>query len=593
VVAVTVTPALAVVLLTVLPPQTHGRPLPRVLAAGYARLIETIARAPRLVLAGAAVSVALGAAALTVLPFMHPDQPSLEDGALVVRLSGPPGMSLTQMDRMVALASDEVSALPAVADVGATVGSPVVASDQVVSANTGQLWVTIKPAADYGQAVAAVQSIAGGIPGLTGSVSTNETDSMAGVLTATSTLVVTRLYGADYGGLERLAARLRTVIAGIAGVRGTQVQLPVEQPTVDMTVNTQAAARADLSPADVRREAGTLLYGLTVDDDFHDREVFDVVVAGTPAIRDNPSAARDLQLDTAGGGHIRLGEVARISVSQEPADIPQEAVSRYLDVTALVPGGHADAVSAAIGSRLASMHFPPRYNAQLVTGTAATGLSPNGTAVPGTSRAVFVSFVAAALIGVLLIAQAATRSWRLAALAFGSLPVAMSGGALLVFAIGAYGQLAAAAGLLGVFALAARQAIAVTARASRGIGLGLIVTPAVVTGVALVPFAAMGDEPGLEMLHTTADVLLAGLVTTTLVSLFVLPVACRLLAPRLKLDSAMAASAADAAHTPDGHHVANPGDQAASRRGGDGRDCGDGRPALPSVIQRDGGACGS
>jgi multidrug efflux pump subunit AcrB len=94
----------------------------------------------------------------------------------------------------------------------------------------------------------------------------------------------------------------------------------------------------------------------------------------------------------------------------------------------------------------------------------------------------------------------------------------------------------------------------------------------VVTAAALVPFAAMGDEPGLEMLHTAAAVLLAGLATTTLVGLFVLPVACRLLGPRLKLDSAMAASAADAAHTPDGDHAAHADEGTQARRSGDGRD---------------------
>ena len=572
VVAVTATPALAVLLLTVLPPQTHGSPLPRVLGAGYARLIERLALAPRLILTGAAVSLALGAVALAVLPFMHPNQPSFDDSGLIVRLNGPPGVSLTAMDQMVARASAELSALPAVAAVGATIGRPAVTSDQVAGASTAQLWITIKPGADYGPAVAAVQSVAAAIPGLTGSVSTDETDAMAGVLTAPATQVVTRVYGADYGGLERLAGQLRLVILRIGGVVGTQVPFPVEQPTVDMTVNPTAAARAGISPANIRREAGPLLYGLTVEDDFRSQEVFDVEVSGPPALRDNLPAVRALELTTPGGAHVRLGQVARISMSQEPADIEQQADSRYLDVTALVPAGQAGAVSAAIGSRLASFHFPRNYHAELVTGTAATGLTPNGTSGAGTSTAAFVGFVVAALAGVLLIAQAATGSWRLAALAFGSLPVALSGGTLLVLGIGAFGQLGASAGLLGVFAMAARQAVAVTARASRGIGLGLIVTPAVVTAAALVPFAAMGDEPGLEMLHTAAAVLLAGLATTTLVGLFVLPVACRLLGPRLKLDSAMAASAADAAHTPDGDHAAHADEGTQARSSGDGRD---------------------
>jgi len=209
-----------------------------------------------------------------------------------------------------------------------------------------------------------------------------------------------------------------------------------------------------------------------------------------------------------------------------------------------------------------------------VTGTASSGLSPNGAAVAGTSRFAFVSYVVAALVGVLLLTQAAAGSWLLAALAVGSLPVCLAGGVFVVFGLGAAGSLAASAGLLAVFALAVRQVIAVTAReaprlrgvngsgdgpvdaAGAGGDLAIFLTPALVTAVAVAPFAAMGAVPGLELLHTAAAVILGGLASTALVTLFGLPVACRLLGPHLALDSATAVSAADAAHAPDGEHAA-------------------------------------
>jgi len=593
VVAVTVTPALAAFLLTIVPPQTRGQTLPQLLATWYTRSVGALVRAPRVAMACAAAVIAIGVASLALLPSLHPGQPAFTDRELVVRLTGPPGMSLTEMDRITALATSELRALPAVQGVAATVGRAVT-SDQVVNTNTGELWVTLDPNANYGQAVAAVTSIAQGTPGLTGSVSTYESDSMAGVLSGAPNQVVTRVYGADYGELERLAGQLRTDISRISGVQGTQVQLPVEQPTIDVEVNLIAAARADISPGDVRREAGTLLSGLVVGNYFENQEVFDVVVWGSPAVRDNLSDVANLELDTSNGGHVRLGQVAQISVSPEPADIPHEAMSRYLDITAQVPGGQAGAVSGAIVSLLAATPLPMEYHAELVSGTASSGLSPNGAAVAGTSRTAFVSYVIAALVAILLIAQAATGSWRLAALAFGSVPVSLAGGVFTVVALGAAGSLAAAAGLLAVFALAVRQAIVVTARAvpragaavaaGRGDGvvhgdsvvhgddvvhgdgaggggadasdaaggLAMILTPALVTALALAPFAVMGDVPGMELLHTAAAVILGGLVTITLVSLFVLPVACRLVGPHLALDSAPALSAAEAPHAPRG-----------------------------------------
>jgi Cu/Ag efflux pump CusA len=185
----------------------------------------------------------------------------------------------------------------------------------------------------------------------------------------------------------------------------------------------------------------------------------------------------------------------------------------------------------------------------VVAGTAALALLPGMHAslpgAGGTSRGVFFGYIVLALAGVLGITAAATRGWRLAALAFGTMPVSLSGGVFTAYALGATSQVAAAAGLLAVAALAARQAIAVTARAvpymdevagAAGAPLASgadaagwfaeIMTPAVVTALVVAPFIAMGGLPGMQLLRTAAAVLLGGLATTTLVSLFGLPVAC-------------------------------------------------------------------
>jgi Cu/Ag efflux pump CusA len=538
VVAVTLTPALASVLVSGSRPAARGTRFRRRVTAGYSRSLDRLAGAPLGVLL--AICGALGATALALLPGLHPGQPAFQDRDLVVRWTGPPGMSLTEMGRMTSLASAELRVLPEVQDVAATLGRAVTA-DQVVNTNSGEIWVTVKPGANYAQALAAVRTIADGTPGITGEVSTYETDSMTGVLTAPPTQVVTRVYGSDYGELARLAGRLRTVVRGIGGVRGTQTRLPVDQPTIDVVVNLDAAARDGITPGDIRRDAGTLLNGLIVGNYFENQAVFEVVVRAAPASRASLSDVDDLLLDTANGGHVRLGDVASISVSPEPADIPHEAMSRYLDVTAQVTGGQAGAVSAAITARLQAMRFPTEYHAEVVTGTSQAGLSPNGDSVAGTSRTEFAGYVIAALVAILLLIQAAAGSWRRAALAFGSLPVSLAGGVFIAYALGATGSLAATAGLVGVFVIAVRQAINVAARlgapgqgradAAASAVAGDVLVAAVVTAVAMAPFVVMGDVPGLELLHTTAAVILGGLVTTTLVSLYVLPAGLMRLGP--------------------------------------------------------------
>jgi multidrug efflux pump subunit AcrB len=503
-----------------------------------------------------AVCAAVGAVVLAGIPFLHPSQPAFKDRNLVVHWAAPPGTSLAEMDRLGALATSELRAIPGVQDVGATLGRAVT-SDQIVATNSGELWVTMRPDASYGATLAAIEAVADGTPGIQGSVSTYESDAMGDVLAAPPGQVVTRVYGPDYATLEKLAGQVRALMAGAPGVSGTQVQSETTQPTLDVTVNLEAAAKDGVAPGDVRREAATLVEGLTVGNFFENQAVFDVVVEAAPGERASVQGIGNLMLDTAPGKHAKLSQLATVSVADEPSDIPHQNTSLYLDVTANVSGASASTVAADVSGRLASLALPLQYSTQVMSGTALdpgaqSGTEPGDTVVPGTSFVAFLAYLLAALLGVFLIAQAAVGRWRLALVAFGTLPAAMGGGLVVVYAAHWTGSLGAVAGLLGVFALAARQAITVTARIREGHTdipaaaartAGHALTVAVVTAAALVPFAASGATAGLELLWPAACVILGGLVTITLVSLYVLPVACLRLGPRVLAPSSAESSA--------------------------------------------------
>ena len=171
-------------------------------------------RVPRPVLAALLI---IGIGGLALLPAMHPGQPRFADRDLVIRWAGPPGMSLTELDRLTALASHEVAGLRGVQDVAATLGRAV-SSDQIVNPNSAEIWVTLRPDADYDRAIAQVRAIASGTPGIRGSVSTYESDAMAGVLSGHSDDVVVRLYGPGYPELARLADRVKTVMSRVRGL---------------------------------------------------------------------------------------------------------------------------------------------------------------------------------------------------------------------------------------------------------------------------------------------------------------------------------------------------------------------------------------
>jgi Cu/Ag efflux pump CusA len=364
---------------------------------------------------------------------------------------------------------------------------------------------------------------------------------MAGVLSGHSDDVVVRLYGPEYPELARLADRVKTVMSYVRGLGPALAQLPVDQPTLDVRVNLDRATRDGVKPGDIRREVATLVNGLTAGNFFEQEKVFDVVVVGTPAVRASLSSIEDMLVDTVNGGHARLGSLASVRVTAEPAEISHEAMSRYVDVVAPVTGGSARSADAAVRSQLARLRFPVQYYFALQGG-------PGG----GTPWPELISYAVAALLGIVLLAHAALGSWRLALLVLAVLPLPVAAGAAAAFAIGARDSLAAAAALLGVLAITIRQALRMIA-ASRGRGTpadedgaderGAVTETGFADGarpvlgsmtlaaVMLLPFVALGNVAGNELPRIAAVVLLTGLVVATLVNLYVLPAAVAILRP--------------------------------------------------------------
>jgi predicted RND superfamily exporter protein len=250
------------------------------------------------------------------------------------------------------------------------------------------------------------------------------------------------------------------------------------------------------------------------------------VVLGKPARRPSIDTLRALPIDTPSGGQVPLGSLASITVAAAPVVIKHDAVSRYLDVTAGVSGRDVAAVRADIQKRVKDISFPLEYRAAVVGGSNAH-----------TTQSRFASFVVAAALGILLLLQAAFRSWRLALLLLTLLPLAVSGGVLVALVAGSQHSIGAYAGLLAVFCIAARHGIMMLKRIDalsgernapqRGARERLVPTVASVGGTvaALIPFMLLGDEPGNEITHEMAVVIAGGLVTSTLLVLFVLPAA--------------------------------------------------------------------
>jgi CzcA family heavy metal efflux pump len=543
-VAMTVTPALSMLLFSRGSSAYPESPAMRFLRPRYEGALSRVTGNARAVMIGAGALLVIG-----VLAFALQDKsviPSLKDRDVLVKLNAEPGTSNPRATEIATQVSRDLRSIPGVENVGAHVGRAV-AGDQREDVNSADVWVNIDSGADYDKTYASIEDAVSGVQGVESDVITyseqkirdvgalREGQNLAtgdgiDVLTGTHKPLTVRVYGENLDTLRRQAARLRTLMSQTDGVSDPRVEELVEQPNVEIEVDLDKARQFGIKPGDVRRAEATLVQGLVVGSVFEEQKVFEVVVKGTPDTRRTVADIRNLRLDTPGGQQVRLGQVADVRIRDLPISIPREAVSRYLDISADVSGRSLDSVANELEDRLKSSAFPLEYHAEVLTQTTSSEI--NLGLIIGTALAV--------LLAVFLLLQAAFRGWLLAALVFATLPVALSGGAVAGLIDGEL-SLGSLVGFLALFGLAVRHSLVLirrmqdleryegeafgpvlVARAARE-RLAPALTSLTALAVVALVFVILGSRPGLEIVNPMAIVILGGLVTTALVSLFALP----------------------------------------------------------------------
>ena len=456
--------------------------------------------------------------------------PAFKDRNLLIQLTGTAGMSQPEMNRIDTRMSSELKSIPGVNNVDTHMGRAIL-GDMVVNVNSSEMWITIDPNADYDQTVAAIQDVVRGYPGLDGKVLTYIQDRTRELTAVGENTVSVRLYGDRQDILRSEADKIKKALAGISGISKLQVDLPVEEPTLQIQVDLEKAQKYGVKPGDVRRTAAILLSGVQVGSLFEEQKVFDVVVWGTPETRSSISSINDILIDTPSGEQVRLGDIAEVRVVPVPTVIQHDAVKQYIDVSATVKGSDVRAAAGAVQARLANMQFPLEYHAEVLTSLAGQQLVSTR----------FYIFTAAAILIIFLLLQAAYRSWRLAFLSFITVPAALVGGVLTLLVTRGNLSLGSVIGFLVLFEIGVRHSVVMTEQFYRlerneeltfgpelilraaSERLGPILIAAVALAVLFIPSLIFGDVPGLETIRPMAIVVLGGLVTTTLLNLFVLP----------------------------------------------------------------------
>jgi CzcA family heavy metal efflux pump len=530
-VAVVVTPPLTLLLLK--KARLHDEP--RGLAGAkdwHDRLLEKICALPNLaVIAAVAATVLTGAG---LVWFKSELLPAFKESHFVLGVSGPPGTSLGVMRGYGAAITKDLLAIPGVQSAEQQIGRAEGGEDTWGS-NKSEFHVELKPrlkASEQDRIEKSIHTVLEAYPGLTTEVLTFLGDRISETLTGETASLAINVYGPDLDQIDAAAAQIAALMKTVPGAKDVQAPTPPVAPSVRVDLDFARMARYGLSASEVMDAVQTAYEGSVPAQIYDNARVVQIAVTTPPNERRDPEAVGDLVLRGASGVTVPLKSVATVALADGRTSISHEGGLRREVVTANPDPKDVQAVTKAAREAIAArIKLPPGvYVAYAGTAEGAKA-----------ARNELLFNVLLAGGGVVALLLLAFGSGRAVGLILGSAPFALVGGVAAVALTGASLSLGSLVGFVTLFGIAARNAILLVSHAEHLVtaegqdwSLGTViratrerVTPilmtALVTALGLLPLAVQTGQAGREIQGPMAIVILGGLVTSTLMSLFLLP----------------------------------------------------------------------
>ena len=527
-IAMTVTPALSYILLRNASLEGRQSPLIGPLHRGYTAVLKPLVARPMLAVGALAILAASGAG---IYPRLGQELlPDFKERDFLMHWLGKPGTSHPEMVRISELACQELMTIDGVNNCGSHIGQALL-MDEVYGVYFGENWVSVDPSVDYDETLLKIQTLVDGYPGLVRDVQTYLKERIREVLTGSSHPIVVRIYGEDLDLLRAKAAEIEDQMARVEGLTEVHTELLVDIPQVDITVDLDRASEYGVKPGDVRRQAGYLLAGEEAGDIHTANRTFDVNIWSAPEHRDSMTDIYNLPIETPDGGRVALQDIAEVAIVPTANAVNRENLARRIHIEADLSGVDLATAVDSVEDILDDTEFPTGYYPELLGEFAERQQA---------SQNLFrVSLLAGLLIFALL--YISYNSLRLAVLSFFALLTALVGGVYAASLFGGILSLGSLVGFLTVLGIAARNGIMLInhyqhLEEHEGMEFGPelvlrgakervapILMTALTTGLALVPLVMSGNLPGHEIEYPMAIVILGGLMSSTLVNLFIVP----------------------------------------------------------------------
>lgn len=532
VVAVTVTPALAYTFLA------HSRDAalrrePLWLAklkTAYVRVLDRIVERWRAV--ATLALVAFLAAIIAVFMAGRAFLPDFNEGSLTVNLTTVPGTSLEESNRLALRVEKTLLSHSEIVSTARRTGrAPADPHAQEIHASEIEATLAMRDR-DKTEFLAAVRADLMAIAGLNVVVGQPISHRIDHMLSGTRANIAVKIFGPDLYELRRIGERIKTEAQAVRGAVDVALEQQADIPMVLVKLRREAIARYGLTVRDVSEAVETALGGVRVSRVLEGEASFDLVVRFDPLVRSSLDSMRATLITTAGGAQVPLSALADVNRDRGPNLIGRESVQRKIVVMANVAGRDLQGVVEDIRARVAA-------NVKLPAGYHVEYGGQFESAAEATRTLTLLSIAVTA--GILLLLYVAFRSMRDALLVMLNLPLALIGGVAGLYVAGGVLSVATLIGFITLFGIATRNGVMLIAhirhlKAAEGVEdlrvavirgaterLVPILMTALAAGLALVPLALAVGEPGSEIQAPMATVILFGLLSSTLLNMFVVP----------------------------------------------------------------------
>ncbi|MDR1341387.1 MAG: CusA/CzcA family heavy metal efflux RND transporter [Prevotellaceae bacterium] len=531
VVALTLTPVLCSYLLG--KPKKGDRPerepyVVRKLKSVYEKALKWTLRRRSWALGGTGVMLAASLAVFLTLgrSFLPP----FNEGSFTINVSTLPGISLDESDRTGRIAEDILLSVPEIKTVGRKTGRAEL-DEHALGVNVSEIeapFVLDKRSKD--EVLAEIREKMKALPGVNIEIGQPISHRIDAMLSGTRANIAIKLFGADLNRMFALGNQIKASIQDVRGIADLNVEQQVERPQLKIEPKREMLAKYGVTPSEFAEIVNVMLAGEVVSQVYEGDRAFDLTLKVNDGSRETAGSIRNLTVD-AGGRKIPFGYIADISSSTGPNTINRENVARKIVISANVAGRDLRGVVNDIQKKVnAEIRLPEGYHIEY---------GGQFESEQAASRTLLVASVFSIMV-IFLLLFGQFRSVTQAAVILLNLPLALIGGVFAIFFTDGVVSIPAVIGFISLFGIATRNGMLLIScyndLRSEGLTvfesvmhgsldrLNPILMTALCSALALIPLALGGDLPGNEIQSPMAKVLLGGLLSSTFLNGFIIPI---------------------------------------------------------------------